>query len=278
MHVCWFSLWSIITYYEQAISQILSGSDYELLSGFTGIFDISALNVADGLSGGGSSESNDWCFIDGLNAKWKLVLDLIAPLMIWVLMTALFVFSRCILRRPLRFKQKTVDFQAAGLALFLLIIGNVFNMLSKLISTQSLGDDVPVVHWYFGNEQSYGVTYIVAMMVFLALVLSFGGVFVFGRTLTVEQRSDPESMMYLLTKRFSPRYWYWEYVIFTRRIIVALFAVGITWSLSKLAFVMIIMMFIGIQWRLNPFVSNETNQVMFHDACFRVACNLVFLP
>lgn len=67
--------------------------------------------------------------------------------------------------------------------------------------------------------------------------MAFGGVFVHSRKMTDEERADPNTFMFKLCHRFKPEYWYWEYVIFIRRILTALFAVGlVNWRLTKLAF------------------------------------------
>ena len=94
-----------------------------------------------------------------------------------------------------------------------------------------------------------------------------------------------------LAQRFRPRYWYWEYVIFVRRIVVcvsmqcrrveivirchgvtllsftkiAYFAVGVSGEVYDLPFSFVLMAFIWVQWHYRPFLTSEANQVMFRD-------------
>eukprot|EP01083_Nonionella_stella_P153573 493655_1 len=59
-----------IMYYEQALSQILaSGSLVALGTGFAEVFNFSITN------NNSSDDDNLWCFVDGLDAKQKILLD-----------------------------------------------------------------------------------------------------------------------------------------------------------------------------------------------------------
>ena len=106
----------------------------------------------------------------------------------------------------------------------------------------------------------------------MAIIIAFGGVFVYGRRMTAEQRADPNQIMYPLSCRFRPRYWYWEYIIFLRRIVIAFFAVGSPAASAKLIFLFVMASFIVLQWRFDPFSSRETNQVCFEGPCSERAC------
>ena len=187
-----------------------------------------------------------------------------APAMITTLCAILFIMSKCIFRKRLRIGTKKVNFQAAGLAVFLFIVGKIVDTQFKMISCRPVG--TTSVHWYFAYTECYGATWIIALSTLLAIILMFGAVFLFARKLTTEQRADENRFAFQLCVRFKPEYWYWEYVIFVRRIIIAFCAVGTTETLAKLIFVAIMVVFICIQWRNEPFASKQANQVRFGDA------------
>ena len=245
---------------DQGVSQILSSSASTYWgAAFAGVFDASVLKVSEGTS----PDGDDWCFIDGLDAKHKILLDLLAPAMILCFMVTVFIFSRYIFQKPLEFGHKAVNFQTAELAVFLFIVGKVLDTLFKLMACQSIGSEE--VHFYFGYEQCNGMTWYIAMICLLALIMSFGAVFFFGRKLTVNERADRNRFIFKVCERFQPEYWYWEYVIFWRRIMIAFFAVGVTNLIYKLVFLFSLMVFIWIQWNTRPFLTSEANQVLFSE-------------
>ena len=129
------------------------------------------------------------------------------------------------------------------------------------LSCQSVGPEF--VHFYFGFEECYGTTWIVALSILISIMIIFGALFVFGRSLTGKQRYDRNAFIYQLTKRFKPEHWYWEYVLFLRRIIIALFAVGIPGEFYKFVFLIVQLVFIWIQWKFNPYLSAEANTAEF---------------
>ena len=256
------SLAKIVVYYEQALSQMFSATADTIWGvAIAGFFDFSSQRLSEGVS----DDDDDWCFIDGLNAKFKIILDLIAPVMICLFLLILFIASRCILRRPIIIKKKEVNFESVALGVFLLMTGKVLDTLFKVLSCQSVGTQS--VHFYFGFEACYGTTWIVALSILVLIIVSFGSVFIYGRRLTVEQRADRNMFIFKLSKRFKPEYWYWEFVIFVRRLIIALFAVGIPGVVYKLVFLVLMTVFIGIQVYLTPFVSAKVNQAEFVLLC-----------
>ena len=249
-------LGNVIIYYQQALSQLLSESGWTYFGiAFLGLFDISARNVAAGTKKKGSGM--EWCFIHGLDAKSKILWDLLTPFLVYLLMLFVFLFSRFILRKPLRIWKKAVNFESAVLAAYIKIIGTVINTLFKLMSCQSVGTHS--VHFYFGYEMCYGPTWIMAMVFLLMIAMSFGAVFVFGARMANDHRYDPNTFIFKLCQRYKPEYWYWEYVIFVRRIVIAYFAMSAGGVVSKSVFQSFMVVFLTIHWRLFPFVSSEAN-------------------
>jgi len=137
--------------------------------------------------------------------------------------------------------------------------------LFKMMACQEIGSET--VHFYFGFEDCYQWTWWIAMVSLLILIVSFGAVFVGGRRLTKEERADPNKFIYKLCKRFRAEYWYWEFVIFVRRIVIAYFAVGVSGIIYKLVFLFLLMVFIWIQWHHRPFLTSEANQAEFLLLC-----------
>ena len=256
------SLGKIAIYYEQGLSQILStASTASWSTALSGVFDVSTNQIADGIS----SDKYDWCFINGLNFKLKIFMDLIAPMLICVFMVMLFVASKCIIRNEIVLKGRAINFEAAGLGLFLFIIGRVMDTLFKVMACQPVGTQS--VHFYFGFEDCYGATWFLSLFVLMVIAVLFSAVFLFARKLTEQERADRNRFINKVSKRFQSEYWYWEYVIFVRRLIIAYFAVSATDLYWQLVFIVVMMVFIGIQWKLAPFASAETNQAEYILLC-----------
>jgi len=211
-----------------------------------------------------------------------------APIMIAVICSALYLLSRFFSekhgswkrgslfgvpsarRKSLRARdRKKINFKAAALAAFLFIIGKIMDTLFKMISCVAVGDQY--VHWYFAYEECFGITWAISFSTMFAIILLFGSVFFYAKTFDKKAKADwardPNKFMHQLCQRFHPEYWYWEYVIFIRRVMISFFAVGVSAVLAKLGFMFVIAMFTWIQWRYQPFVSKEANHVEFTLLC-----------
>lgn len=251
-----YGVFQIVVYYEQGISQLLNGCKTDVvLSAVSGIFDISAQTVSSEFA------LNPWCFVDGMNAKQKILSDLMAPAFIILIIGIVFIFSRCIIRKEIRVRNQTVDLSSTMISIFLFIIGRILIVLFQLISCQTVGSQP--VHFYFGYEECYDATFVVALIILISITLVFGSVFVYGKRLTADERADRNRFIYQLTKRYQPQYWYWEYVIFWRRILIALFAVALPGDFSRWILEIILMLFITPQVFLRPFASKEMNRTEF---------------
>lgn len=88
--------------------------------------------------------------------KSKITFDLTAPFMICALFVILYVVYRIVLKKDMKIREKTVNLQAAGLAVFLFIIGKIADTLFKLIACREVDNDT-TYHWYFAYEECYGM-------------------------------------------------------------------------------------------------------------------------
>ena len=117
---------------------------------------------------------------------------------------------------------KKINFAKTTIATFLIIIGKIMDILFPLLNCQTIGDDE--VHYYFGYETCYGTTWILSLIVLMLIIASFSVVFIRIRFILIEDRQDSTKAIHALVKKYKPQYYYWEYVTFIRRIIIALFS------------------------------------------------------
>merc|ERR1719474_2160363 len=162
------SLAKIVIYYEQGVSQILSANTSAIfMTAFSGIFDFSMQRAAAGVA----AEDDTWCFIDNLSIKYKILADLLAPGMIFVIFGFLYL-AKVVTQKRLRIKHKKLNFSAAILGVFLFIVGKIMDTLFKMLACRPLGADL-TVHWYFAYDECYGHTWIVSFSCLALIVLGF---------------------------------------------------------------------------------------------------------
>ena len=186
-----------------------------------------------------------------LSIKYKILADLLAPSMIFAMFLTLYICTKFLFRRRPRIRHKKLNFAAAVLGVFLFVIGKILDTLFKMLSCRDVGGQGLVVHWYFAYEECYGFvvsmilcstlfllfyfkilltfawhrvhfrnTWIISMTSLMLIVLGFCIPYVVARKFTAKERDDPLNFIYQLSNRFRPRFWFWEYVIFVRRIMV----------------------------------------------------------
>merc|ERR1711933_367643 len=142
-----------VLYYQQGVTQILSANAFKiLLYPLASIFNLSIMaNTA-------TNVEDLWCFINGLNAKEKILIDLFVPINILSIICFVYLLSKYVFRKPLIFKNKKVNFSKTMIASYLLMIGKILNVLFQLLNCQKVGEET--VHFYFGYEKCYGITWI----------------------------------------------------------------------------------------------------------------------
>eukprot|EP00485_Elphidium_margaritaceum_P015027 CAMPEP_0202729254 /NCGR_PEP_ID=MMETSP1385-20130828/186035_1 /ASSEMBLY_ACC=CAM_ASM_000861 /TAXON_ID=933848 /ORGANISM="Elphidium margaritaceum" /LENGTH=1552 /DNA_ID=CAMNT_0049395511 /DNA_START=49 /DNA_END=4707 /DNA_ORIENTATION=- len=258
-----------IFYYQQAVTQILSTSTYNVLfRDLAGYFELtmtSALFDAD--------EDALWCFVDGLGAKGKIVFDLLIPVFVFAMVSGVFVVSRYVVKNESAgccAATKRIKFGKAYITTFLIVIGSVLDVLFKLMSCQQVGDEY--VHYYFGYETCYQVTWWLSFISTVVVVAAFTFIFVHIKNMNEVERQSPSNTWNRMVSRYRAEYWYWEYVLFIRRIVIALFAVSIQSITAKFFFGGILLVVTFVQYTYNPFKVEESNQM---EAI--LLCCLVFI-
>eukprot|EP01084_Bolivina_argentea_P002505 4628_1 len=246
-----------ILYFEQAVAQVLVTSPFTVLfTSFASIFNLSLASMVND----DEDEDGLFCFIDGLNGKGKILVDLFMPAMIFLFIFITYSVSKFIVKKPLKFKNKKVNFLKTFIAMYLIIIGKILDILFRIMSCQQVGNDL-TVHYYFSYDKCYGTSWILALIFLLIIIISFGLIFIKLKFMNISDRQNPDNILNQFVSRYKPQYYYWELVVFVRRVFIAIFAVSVSDILSKFFFLGIIMIFIQIQNIYNPFIINEGNRM-----------------
>eukprot|EP00483_Globobulimina_turgida_P006840 UN06852 len=78
--------------------------------------------------------------------------------------------------------------------------------------------------------------------------------------MSISERNNEKHALNMITSQYKPSYYYWEAVLFIRRIIIALFSVSIHNSTLLFIFVGIMLLFVFIHHKHEPFIINEANE------------------
>ena len=248
-----------IMYYEQAISQILVSGSFELVfAAFSSVFNMEIV------TGNAKNEDKLWCFVDGLTAKGKILIDLIIPSLIITLMIIIYLVARFGCNGQLiLFKKRQVKFFDAFIAMILLLIGKILEVLFRILNCQQIGHNYKRVHFYFGYEECYGFTYFISLFSLFIVFIVFGILFIISRKSKVFGEENRSSLFRILSYKYKQEYWYWEFIIFIRRIIIAMLSVSANNNTVRFVFIIIMLFFVFFQYECDPFMIKQANNTEF---------------
>eukprot|EP01083_Nonionella_stella_P008944 25907_1 len=258
-----------ILYYEQSISEIV----FKLtpFSHFSSIFNLSV--IANSFA----SDSNGMCFMDGLNAKQKILMDLMVPVAMILICASFYCVFLLLNRRSLTMccGRRQMNFGQMFVSLFILAVGKLLNVLFQLLSCKTVGDRV--VHFYFANETCFGATWCASFVCLFIIIFSFCVLFYKIWRMSAHQRQSPAHATFIITSRYKQQYYLWEFVLFIRRILIALFAAFAHEIMIKLMFLFVMTCFTAAQHFYAPFLIHEANNmesVLLHCLIFVIMIQL----
>ena len=252
------TMWNTnIMYYQQSLSQLLSQGSYRLLfSVLLRTFNLSITNIS------GSNENDGICFIHGLTSKHKILTDLVAPTFVSIIIFVLFLIAKCKKNKVIIiFGKRQISFSKTFITMYLLLISSILAVLFRLLHCQTIG--ASTYHFYFAYEQCYGATWMMALLSLILIVASFSFIFIKLRKMTIVDRQNPGNGLSSLMTKFKPQYYYWEFVLFMRRIIIAFFAASAFDNNYKLVFIIILSVFLYLQHEYQPFITYQGNKMEF---------------
>eukprot|EP01083_Nonionella_stella_P018148 50709_1 len=246
-------LFNGIIYYEQALSQILIHSNAntsEVFAWWISLFNISILQT--------KSKTNDgYCLYDGMTPKTSLLFGFV------ILFVILLVLMVC---KCIHLCHKTIGVRLCGhqyeltthygntfLCFLLLSVGNISSILFSLLSCQTINNDDITVHFNFGYEECFGVTWTLALLGLVSLILLFTFLFYILR------RDNSNS----LTKHYKPSCYYWEFIIFLRRIVLAFLSISFHSKYAKFLLLFMLSGYLYAHHRHQPFVFEQMNRMEF---------------
>ena len=92
-------------------------------------------------------------------------------------------------------------------------------------------------------------------------MFAFSVIFVKLRKMDATDRENKDNIFSLFVSKYKPQFYYWEFVLFLRRVLVAMFSVYIYNQMLIFAFVAIIGIFLLIHFRCQPFIMQSANNL-----------------
>eukprot|EP01083_Nonionella_stella_P005898 17022_1 len=123
------------------------------------------------------------------------------------------------------FENREISYYSAYLGGLLMVIGSVLAVIFKLLSCRTIDDGV-TVHYYYGNKECFDGLWILSLcgLIIIGVVWCIFDVLLWR--MHDERQRKIENNLFTLVKDYKPAYWYWESVLLSRRLIVALFAIA----------------------------------------------------
>eukprot|EP01084_Bolivina_argentea_P037811 69926_1 len=114
-----------------------------------------------------------------------------------------------------------------------------------MLNCQKIGENS--YQFYFAYEQCYGRGWIICLIVLCIIIVLFTLIFVKLRNMKPLERADKTHILSSFVSKYKPQYYFWEYIIFMRRICIAMFSVSATDNNDKVVFIMVMFAFSFLQ-------------------------------
>ena len=173
------------------------------------------------------------------------------------------------------FSKRQINFKNAFISMFLLLIGNVLSVLLKLLNCQNIGNGT--YHFYFAYENCYGSTWWISLFVLFVIIFIFLSIFIILWRMTPSYRQEETHSLSSFVSKYKPQYFYWEFVIFIRRICIAMFSASVTNDNLQVLFLIVMAIFLYLQTQCEPFIiqtANTMEWILLFCIIFIIALNL----
>eukprot|EP01084_Bolivina_argentea_P108778 194419_1 len=122
-------------------------------------------------------------------------------------------------------QKREINFSQAYVSVLLLMMGNFLAVLFQLLNCTNVGPYQ--IHFFFGFEECYKQTWWISLIILLIIIGLFFLVFIRLKRMTIAERIDKTNLLNTFGAKYKPQYYYWEFVLLIKRIIIAMFAVSI---------------------------------------------------
>ena len=249
-----------LTYYYQSLSYILIQGGFRVyLSIIVDFFNLSFDSTGNSNTDGGI------CIFSAVDAINEIICQLFVPCLIYVFLF-LFWLSAKVLLKPTKYKmtfyEREPHFTIAFWRSTLLCLGVFLSVALRLIACRKI--DEKIFGWrmfYAGGQPCFGVAWFISLFALIFIVVSFSGIYIYLEKLDENVRFDENFRFKTLVRSFKPEMWYWEFVLLSRRILIAALATFAYIDQKSLHVILLstIAFYLVIQCYYRPFVYPECN-------------------
>eukprot|EP01083_Nonionella_stella_P027667 76182_1 len=165
-----------------------------------------------------SSSASGICFTTSLNAISEEVWYLFYPFSMFIIILIYYVIYTKL--KWFECKKFKPNFLFAFWQTFLICIGAVLSKMFKILACRKVGDDL-TVHFYAGNLECYGYEWIICAISLFIIIIIWCRIWYYLLWLDPLKRASSKAHTQNLTQYYKEEYWYWEFVLMTRRILLA---------------------------------------------------------
>ena len=244
-----------LLYYYQALSCTFLNSGVVIhLMAFIEIF---SFQFEFGRNNG---KTSGFCWIKGLTAKYEILLNLVVPIFCSLTLIIMGILYKI---KVYEVKKRKPYFIKSFISILLLFIGTISGICFKLIACRNI--DNFSVHFYFGVDECYDFTWFIALsiIIFLILLFCWFGILLYRDHTNLSSQHlmilDEYVLESLVKSYNTEKYWYWELVLFSRRIIIAMINVLTDSIIAKNTLFILIFIYLLAQINCNPFRIKQIN-------------------
>eukprot|EP01084_Bolivina_argentea_P049841 91670_1 len=247
-----------ISYYQQALSQILTSNSYSVLFGVIAKgFELSFITSR----ANDDTDSELWCFYHGMNGKEKILMDLLTPGIIIFVIITINIFVKLVFKNEFVLFGKKVNFEKLYVDTLLLIVGNIVAVLFRLLDCQQVGEHAH--HFYYGYEKCYSITWWLSLSALLTIIGSMSVIFIKLKQMNYEERNKEDNFLNKFVSKYKPEYYYWEYLLFIRRMSISMFTISVNSDMAQIIFIAVMLVFISLQKNCEPFAFADANSMEY---------------
>ena len=260
-------LTKVITYYYQSVGYILTTTGIQSsLYGFVELFN---LNVFTAISWGSNGNQSDdgYCLFKNMTMPQKLLIQLTSSASILFFILMFYLLNRIAsinLCKPLK---RNINYGQSLLTALLICIGQVLSIMFQLLACRNIGE-YKSVHYFFGSEECYGAIWIGSLISLITMILSFSMLFVViwfhqrsRKQCKTKENQRGQLYYYPVIGTYKDEYWYWELVMFIRRLLFALVFIVFDDNNLKISMGVLLLIYSFIHQHYLPFRWKYVNKL-----------------
>eukprot|EP01084_Bolivina_argentea_P299256 515809_1 len=142
------------------------------------------------------------------------------------------------------------------------MLGTFLDKMFKILACRRLDSDaIGTVHFYAGNVMCYGLEWTLSLCTLILLIVFWIVMWYKLYMMDPLKRNSTKSVTRNLSRSYKPRFWYWEFILITRRISLA-FIITFNYlseSFTQYILLSILIFYLTIHVKYSPFKHGRVN-------------------